>query len=225
MYHIQEAYFTPHGLKGHRCHHRAAAARCDESRRHRVGADCRRHRRRSGLPLSAFRTARSWTAGRRSRPAPSFKMSPILEPLAPFRKHLTIVSGLAQQARRNARAPRLHRVNVADLRQALGPRHCRSGRRRHRRPDCGAPYRSGHAAAFARTHDRAGRRARWPGERRHSRCRRKAIRARCFRSCSARATPTRNARRFLPKPAASSIASRRRPRGCRPASASATASS
>ncbi len=34
-----------------------------------------------------------------------FTMSPILQPLEPFRKHLTIVSGSAQQARRNATSP------------------------------------------------------------------------------------------------------------------------
>ena len=62
--------------------------------RDRVGRDRRRAPRRSGSPSSASRTARSWIAGRRRRPARTIEMSPILKPLEPFRKHLTIVSGL-----------------------------------------------------------------------------------------------------------------------------------
>ena len=58
-------------LKGVGATHRAAAARCDESRRHGVGRRRRPARRRSGSPSSASRTAPSWTAGRRSRPAPT----------------------------------------------------------------------------------------------------------------------------------------------------------
>ena len=41
----------------------------------------------------------------------------------------------AQQARGNARAPRLHRARLVDRREALGFRQGRSGLRRERRPD------------------------------------------------------------------------------------------
>ena len=60
-----------------------------------------------------------------------FEMSPILEaaravPPAPDDR-----LGPAQQAGRNARAARLHRDDVAELRQAVGARRRRPGRRRH----------------------------------------------------------------------------------------------
>ena len=67
--------------------------------------------------------------------------------------------GVAQQAGRNAGAARLYRVDVAELREAVGPRRRRPGRRRHRRPDGGAAHRAGDAAAVARADDVAGRRA------------------------------------------------------------------
>ena len=64
----------------------------------------------------------------------------------------------AQQARGNARTPRLHRAGLVDLREALGLRQGRSGLRRERRPDRRPLRRAGHASAVARTHRRSGQR-------------------------------------------------------------------
>ena len=38
--------------------------------------------------------ARSWTSGRPHGTGADFEISPILKPLEPFKKHLTVVSGL-----------------------------------------------------------------------------------------------------------------------------------
>ena len=113
---------------------------------------------------------------------------------------------LAQQARGNARAPRLHRARLADLREALGLRQGRSGLRRQRRPDRRSAT-SDRTRVCRRSNSRPRRAApASPGARRPSRCRRKATRARSSRSSSDRATPIRNAPRSSPKPAASWIA-------------------
>ena len=112
----------------------------------------------------------------------------------------------AQQARGNARAPRLHRAGLVDLREALGFRQGRSGLRRERRPDRRPLRWAGHASPVARTHRRLRAAPASHGARRPSRCRRKATRARSSRSSSDRATPIRNAPRSWRKPAASSIA-------------------
>ncbi len=83
------------GAEGRGRHHRAAAARCDEPRRRRPGRRRRRARRRSGWRSSASRTAPimdHWSPAQTG--AATTTMSPILEPLATFRQHMTIVSGL-----------------------------------------------------------------------------------------------------------------------------------
>ena len=61
-------------------------------------------------------------------------MSPILEPLTPFRKHLTIVSGLRNKP---AESPEPHGYIEQDWLscvKAVGSRRRQSGRRRQRRP-------------------------------------------------------------------------------------------
>ena len=68
---VAEARLTAHGVEGRGRHDRAAAPRRDESRPRRRGRRPRPARRRSGSRSSAFRTARSWTAGRPRRPAPT----------------------------------------------------------------------------------------------------------------------------------------------------------
>ena len=87
----------------------------------------------------------------------TYQMSTILDPLSPLRDP-TIVSGLRNKPGETPEL-RVYRVHVAELRQTLGPRCHRSGGRRHRRPDGGAAYRSGYAAAVAGAHDGAGRSA------------------------------------------------------------------
>ena len=85
-----------------------------------------------------------------------YEMSSILEPLAPFREHMTIVSGLRNKP---AETPEPH-VHIEPTWLScvapwdfgvIGP-----GGRRYCRPDSGTAYRPGHAPAFARTHDLAG---------------------------------------------------------------------
>ena len=67
-----------------------------------------------------------------------YEMSPILQPLTPFREHLTIVSGLRNKPGETPEPHGYIEIDVAELRQALGPRRRRPGRRRHRRPAGGA---------------------------------------------------------------------------------------
>ena len=155
----------------------------------------------------------------------NYEMSPILAAAGAVPPAPDDRLGVAQQAGRNARAARLYRDDVAELREAVGPRRGRSGRRRQRRPVGGAAHRSGHAAAVARAHDRARRRA--PGladadavaaaGRQSARGVSEAVRPGRHRQGTRGDSPAR--------PAASSTASRDRRRGCRPASACATASS
>ncbi len=112
----------------------------------------------------------------------------------------------AQQARGNARTPRLYRARLADLREALGLRQGRSGLRRELRPDRRPLHRTGHASPVARAHRRPGQRPPGMAHADPVACRRKATRARSSRSSSDRATPIRNAPRSWRKPAVSSIA-------------------
>ena len=91
---IAEAHLTAYGAQGRWRDDRAAAARCDESGRHGVCRRRRPARRRSGSHSSASRTARSWTSWSPAQTGTDYELSPILEPLEPYREHLTIVSGL-----------------------------------------------------------------------------------------------------------------------------------
>ena len=133
-----------------------------------------------------------------------FTMSPILEPLQPFRSHLTIVSGLRNKpAETNEPHGYIEQgwltcVKPWDFGKA-GP------------TPASAPTRSPYATSV-RT--RACLRLNSPrrkaalashGAHQNSLCRRKATRAPCSRSFSARAIPTRNAPTFWRKRAASSI--------------------
>ena len=160
MYRHQEARFTSHGVEGRRAPRIALPLLDAMNPAATAWAQTAAGRRRSGSPSSASRTARSWTAGRRRRPARDFEMSPILEPLEPFREHLTIVSGLRNKPGETPEPHGYIEMTWLTLREAVGPRRGRSRRRRQRRPVGGAAHRSGHAAAVARADDRAGRRAR-----------------------------------------------------------------
>src|SRR5262245_23678241 len=66
---------------------------------------------------------------------------------------------ISAQAGSNTRASRLHRDDMADMREAMGLRCRRFGFRRERRPGGSPAYRQGHTAAFARANDRASRSA------------------------------------------------------------------
>ena len=68
-------------------------ARCDDSGAHRARAHGRRAARRSSAS-STSRTARSWSKWTPAAEGKSFELPPLLEPLAPFKDQLTIVSGL-----------------------------------------------------------------------------------------------------------------------------------
>ena len=57
-------------------------------------ADGGRHDAEAVRLRRVSRTARSWTAGRRSRPAPTTRCRRSSSRSTPFRQHLTIVSGL-----------------------------------------------------------------------------------------------------------------------------------
>ena len=84
-----------------------------------------------------------------------FDLPPILQPLAPFQKHLTIISGLENKSARRRSGARDYARHVAELRASAD--QPRSVRRRHAGPDRRAAHRAGHAAAFARNRDgRAG---------------------------------------------------------------------
>ena len=100
-------------LKGVGRDHRAAAARRDEPGRHRVGADGRRARRRSGSPSSASRTAPSWTSW--SPAQTGTRLRDVADPRAAGavpRAHDDRL-GAAQQAGRKPGAARLHRAHLA----------------------------------------------------------------------------------------------------------------
>ena len=90
----------------------------------------------------------------------NYEMSPILQPLEPFRQHLTIVSGLRNKPGETPEPHGYIEMTWLTLREAVGPRRGRSGCRRQRRPVRRAAHRPGHAAAVARAHDGARRRAR-----------------------------------------------------------------
>jgi hypothetical protein len=153
-----------------------------------------------------------------------FEMSPILEPLTPFRKHLTIVSGLRNKP---AETPEPHGyieptwltcVKPWDF-GAAGPDSGVSADQiavRYIGQDTRLP-------SLELTTAQVGARLAWrtptqslPQE---------GNPAQSFKSCSARAIRTRNALRFFTKPAASWIACKGQATGCRPASESRTASS
>ena len=120
-----------------------------------------------------------------------YEMSPILEPLAPFRQHLTIVSGLRNK---QGETPEPHGYIEMTWLTCVKPWD-----RGAAGPDAGVS-----ADQFAARH--IGQDTRLPslelttslggpgshGGRPLSRSRRKSTRGRCFRSCSVRAIPTRS---------------------------------
>ena len=154
-----------------------------------------------------------------------YTMSPILQPLEPFRQHMTIVSGLRNKP---AETPEPHRYIEATWLSCVKPwEHGVAG------PDAGVTadqMLARHIGQDTRlpslelTTSQQGARLAWrtptqplPQEAQSARGVPEAVRPRVIRTPSAPRSSSR--------PAASSIASRDRRRGCRPASASATASS
>ena len=178
---------------------RLAAARCDGAGVDGAGADRGEPEAAHGIHLSAARRDHgALDARRRGRQA--FELTPILKPFAPFKKQLTIVSGLENKP---AIAPPVHALeprHVAELRDAA--RETGSARRRDGRSDRRRAHRTGHAAArrwklrpkdaavaapaTATTAAATARRSR--SARRPRRCRWSQIRASCSSGCSVRAT-------------------------------------
>ena len=97
--------------------------------------------------------------GRRPRRARDYTMTRILEPLAPYREHMTIVSGLRNKPAESPEPHAYHRAHVAVVRGAEAGRSHRPGCRRHGGPARGAAHRPGNAHPVARAHDVAARRA------------------------------------------------------------------
>ena len=74
-----------------------------------------------------------------------FELSPILQPFAPFKKQLTIVSGLENKA---AIAPPVHALQPGTwLSCVTAGTDAGAARRHHDRPVGGAAHRAGHATA------------------------------------------------------------------------------
>ena len=87
-----------------------------------------------------------------------FDLKPILEPFAPLKKYMTVVSGLGNKP---AESSAVHAIVPATWLSCRAPAaEPRAVRRRHDRPDRRAPHRPGNAAALARGRDRGGRRRR-----------------------------------------------------------------
>src|SRR6187401_3216671 len=131
----------------------------------------------------------------------NFEMSPILQPLEPFRQHLTIVSGLRNKP---AETPEPHGYIEMTWLTCVKPfEHGTAG------PDWGVS-----ADQFAARH--IGQETRLPslelttalggargwGRSRPKPCRREANRGALFRRCPGRATRRRSARPSCPRPAA-----------------------
>ena len=81
-----------------RSHRRAAVARRDGAGRD--GADGRRPDHARGFIY--IRTARTWRRGRRRAAGRGFEFSPSLQPLAPFKESLTVISNLSRAGGQSA---------------------------------------------------------------------------------------------------------------------------
>ena len=130
-------------------------------------------------------------------------MSPILQPLEPSGAVDDLLVPANATAGESTRAAWYYRVTpglscVKPSEHACSP----PGLGRQRRSVRGSPHRPGHSVAVARKLPTAMRRRRLAGGRRRSRCRRRAIRGRCSRRCSVRATPQGARGRFLSETAA-----------------------
>ena len=86
-------------------------------------------------------------------------MTRILEPLAPYREHMTIVTGLRNKPAESPEPHEYHRAHLAVVRGAEAGRRRRPRRRRDGGSARGAAHRPGNARAVARAHDVAARRA------------------------------------------------------------------
>ncbi len=162
---------------------RAAAARRDDSCRHRAGADRRGCASRARLPLfPARRVMENWTP---ATAGADFALSPILKPLAPLRKHLTVVSNIDNKPAESRAVACARARHLAVVRASAGGLDAL--RRRDGRP-------GGRRNASAR---------RPPGRRSRSRLRRgRAAGAACERGygCSYTQHASRSARRSTPLP-------------------------
>ena len=186
-------------LRGARRRRRPAAARRDDPGVDGAGADRRAAEAAHGVHVPpARRDHGALDAGRRR--AQSFELTPILKPLAPFQKQLTIVSGLENKP---AIAPPVHALIPGTWLSCVTPRgepgaataasrSTRSRRstsartRRCRRSKSRPKAAAAAARATATTAAATARRSR--SARRRRRCRWSPIRASCSSSCSARAT-------------------------------------
>ena len=88
----REIVAAAHGAARARRDAGAAVPRCDDAGVRRGRA--RPRSRRTGSRRSTCRTAWRWSTGRRRARARAFELSPILEPLAPFRNQMLVLSGL-----------------------------------------------------------------------------------------------------------------------------------
>ena len=98
MFLTREASLPSHPAAGRGRQHRAAAARCDDSRAHGAGADtAAAPRARLGFVYFPHGAVRQfWTPKKTGR---DFDFSHILKPLEPLRDYVTVVSRPAQQGR------------------------------------------------------------------------------------------------------------------------------
>ena len=140
---------------------RAAAARRDDSGRHRARADRRGAEAAHGILLLSARRDHGQHAGDAlnvdAGQAADFELTPILEPLAPFKKYMTVVSGLGNKPGRELR---VHAIMPGTWLSCVQPRDQPDAvRRRHVDQIAAAAHRPGHAAAVARGRDRGSRAA------------------------------------------------------------------
>src|SRR5690606_34905720 len=138
--------------------YRAAASRCDESGRGRVGEHAgRKSAAPSRLRRLSARRGHEQVVARADRP----RLYDVPDPRAAraVPRAYDDRLGLAEQAGREPGAARVHRAHVAVVRVAEGGRSRRARRGRDRRSVRGAPYRPGNASAVARADYRAARRA------------------------------------------------------------------
>ena len=154
--HVSEpkASVAAHHPEGRRRDHRAAAARRDDSGRHRAGTDRRRSHLAPGFHLFPARRAAGSVDAGRHRPRLRLPVHHQAARAVPRLRHRG--QRPAQQGRRELEPARHHRRNLAQLRE---PAQARREDRRGRDggPDCGEAPGQGHVAAVDGAVRRAGR--------------------------------------------------------------------
>ena len=119
--------------------------------------------RRIGSSRSTCRTAWRWSTGRRKAKGSAFELSPILQPLEPFRNQMLVLSGISRQLGRDSRR-RLRRVS-----------HRHAARRQDRDRNLRRHVDGPAARQAPRRRKRRSRRSRWRWIRRPTRARAPAI--------------------------------------------------